>query len=397
MENQGHYLPKEEMLQVVRMHKNMTIGVPKEVSFEENRIALAPEAVNLLVQNGHTIFIESEAGVNARFTDSEYAEAGAEIKYNKADVFKADILLKVAPLTLEEIEMLKPRQTVISVLNFNIQSDTYFKQLAAKKITALSYEFIKDKTGTFPIVRAMSEIAGNASVMIAAEYLRNTNYGKGILFGGFSGITPTEVVILGAGTVGEFAARSAMGLGAMVKVFDNSIYKLRRLQNNLNSRIFTSIIQPKVLLKSLKRAHVVIGAIHPPEDVTPCVVTEEMVKEMKNGSIVVDVSIDRGGCFETSKITTHSQPVFVKHGVTHYCVPNIPSNVPHTASYALSNFFAPILINLGENGSIESLIKYDYGIRQGVYMYSGILTNRIIGKRFGINAQDLELLLAAFP
>ncbi|MDD3875853.1 MAG: alanine dehydrogenase [Bacteroidales bacterium] len=392
----NHLMPQEEMLRVAEGRKNLSIGVPKETSFEENRIALAPEAVSLLTQNGHIVLVESQAGNNARFSDSEYAEAGADIKYVKSDVFKADIILKVAPLTTEEFELLKPRQTIISVLNYQVQNEEYFKKLASKKITALAYEFIKDRAGTLPLVRSMSEIAGNASVLIAAEYLGDTKFGKGLLLGGLSGITPTEVVILGAGTVGEYAARVALGFGALVKVFDNSIYRLRRLQNNLNTRIFTSIIQPKVLSKSLKRAHVVIGAIHAPEGITPCVVSEALVKEMKPGAIIVDVSIDRGGCFETSRITTHSNPVFVKHGITHYCVPNIPSRVPQTASYALSNFFAPTLLCISDHGGIENLLKYDYGLRQGVYMYAGILTNRFVGQYFKMPHQDLELLMAAF-
>jgi len=392
----AHIQPQEQLVKIKTHQKSLSIGVPLEVSFEENRIALAPEAVNLIVENGHQVFFEAGAGKNARFTDTEFAEAGAEIKHSKEEVFKADIILKVAPPTFEEIELMKQRQTIISVLNYTRQNEAFFKKLAEKRITALSYEFIKDKTNTFPVVRAMSEIAGNTSIMIAANFLGDTNYGKGILLGGFSGITPTEVVILGAGTVGEYATRAAMGLGAMVKVFDNSIYKLRRLQNNLNTRIFTSIIQPKVLVKALKRAHVVIGAIHSPEGRTPCVVTEDMVKQMKSGAIIVDVSIDRGGCFETSHVTTHSNPVFIKHNVTHYCVPNIPSKVPHTASYALSNFFAPIILNIGELGGIDNLLKYDYGIRHGVYMFSGILTNKYIGQHFNMPHQDLELLMAAF-
>jgi len=294
----SHLQPKEQLVQIKSQRKSLTIGVPREISFEENRIALAPEAINLIIENGHHVIIESKAGDNARFTDKEFAEAGAEIKYSKEEIFKADIILKVAPPSHEEIDLLKTRQTIISVLNYTRQNDIFFKKLAAQKITAISYEFIKDKADTFPVVRAMSEIAGNTAIIVAADYLGNTNYGKGILLGGFSGITPTEVVILGAGTVGEYAARAAMGLGAMVKVFDNSIYRLRRIQNNLNTRMFTSIIQPKVLLKALKRAHVAIGAIHSPEGITPCVVNEEMVKQMKEGSIIVDVSIDRGGCFE---------------------------------------------------------------------------------------------------
>ncbi|NTW33798.1 MAG: alanine dehydrogenase, partial [Bacteroidetes bacterium] len=303
---------------------------------------------------------------------------------------------KVAPPSYEEIDLMKCRQTLISTMHLTIQDKNYFKKIISKKITALSFELIKDKTGSFPVVRAMSEIAGNTCVLIAAEYMSDTVYGKGSMFGGFSGITPSEVVILGAGTVGEFAARAAMGLGALVKIFDNSLYKLRRLQNNLNTRIFTSIIQPKVLLKSLKTADVVICALPALEGRSPIIITEQMVMEMKNCSVIVDVSIDQGGCVETSRATNHTDPVFQLHGVTHYCVPNIASKVPHTASYALSNFFAPILIDLGEEGGIDNKLKNDYGVRQGVYLYNGILTNKFIGEYFKMPYQDIELLMAAF-
>ena len=392
----GKLLPQEEMLEIKRQKKSVSIGLPREISFQENRIALVPEAVGLLVQNGHQVLIETNAGRAAHFLDNEFSEQGAQIVYSPEEVYKADIILKVAPPSDEEIDMMKSRQTLISVLHLTVRDQTYFKKLIAKKITALSYEYIKDKTGSFPVVRAMSEIAGNTSVLIAAEYLCNQQFGKGIMLGGFSGITPTEVVILGAGTVGEFAARAAMGLGALVKVFDNSLYKLRTLQNNLNSRIFTSIIQPKVLLKSLKTANVVIGAIHTQEGRTPIVVTEEMVMEMKQRAVIVDVCIDQGGCFETSRVTNHTDPVFQAHGVTHYCVPNIASKVPHTASYALSNFFAPILLDLGETGGIENKLKNDYCVRQGAYLYNGILTNKFIGEYYGMPYQDIELLMAAF-
>jgi len=392
----GQLMPQEEMLEVKRQKKSVSIGVPRETSFQENRIALVPEAVGLLVQNGHQVLIETNAGKAAYFPDNEFSEHGGQIVYSAEEVFKADIILKVGPPSESEIDLLKSRQTLISALHVTIQNQNYFKKLAAKKITALSFELIKDKTGSFPVVRAMSEIAGNTSVLIAAEYLSDPVYGKGGMLGGFSGITPTEVVILGAGTVGEFAARAAMGLGALVKIFDNSLYKLRRLQNNLNTRIFTSIIQPKVLLKSLKTADVVIGALHANEGRAPIVVTEQMVMEMKSGSVIIDVSIDQGGCVETSRVTNHSEPVFQFNNVTHYCVPNIASKVPHTASYALSNFFAPILLDLGEKGGVENKLKNDYGVRQGVYLYNGILTNKFIGEYYGISYQDIDLLMAAF-
>ena len=389
-------MPQEEMLEMKKQKKMVSIGVPREISFQENRVALVPEAVGLLVQNGHQVLIETNAGKEAHFPDNEFSEQGGQIVYSAEEVYKADIILKVAPPSNEEIEMMKNRQTLISVLHLTIHDQSYFKKLSLKKITALSFEFFKDKTGSFPVVRAMSEIAGNTSVLIAAEYLCDSEYGKGSMLGGFSGITPTEVVIIGAGTVGEFAARAAMGLGAFVKIFDNSLYKLRRIQNNLNTRVFTSIIQPKVLLKSLRTADVVIGALHGTGGRTPIVVTEQMVMEMKQGAVIVDVSIDEGGCVETSHVTNHTEPVFQKHGVTHYCVPNIASKVSHTASYALSNFFAPILLKLGEEGGIENMLKNDSGVRHGVYLFNGTLTNKFIGEYFKMPYQDIELLMAAF-
>ncbi len=394
--SQGKLLPQEETLEVKNRKNRLVIGIPKEVALQEKRVPLAPEAVSLLTQNGHRVIIEKEAGLNAHFSDNEYSEAGAEIIYEKEEVFKADIILKIAPLIPEEIQLMHTGQTLLSTITLPVQSSAYFKSLMAKKINAVAFELIKDKTNTFPLVRSMSEIAGNTAILIAAEYLCDTRHGKGRMFGGFSGITPTEVVILGAGTVGEFAVRAAMGLGAMVKVFDNSIYKLRRLQNNLNTRIFTSIIQPKVLLKALKTADVVIGAIHSPWGRTPIVISEEMIAQMKYGSVIIDVSIDQGGCVETSKVTSHADPVFKKHDITHYCVPNIASKVPHTASYAFSNFFAPILLSIGEYGGIVNMLKSDLGVRQGVYLFNGTLTNQYIGESFQLPYQDIELLMAAF-
>ncbi len=392
----GKLLPQEETLEVRKRKNRLTIGIPREVTFQENRIALAPEAVALLCQNGHRVMLEKNAGANAHFPDTEYSEAGAEIIYETEEVYKADIILKVAPPTENEIKFLKTGQTLMSTITLPVQKSSWFKALMAKKINAIAFELIKDKTNTFPLVRSMSEIAGNTSILIAAEYLCDKKHGKGRMFGGFSGITPTEVVILGAGTVGEFALRAAMGLGALVKVFDNSVYKLRRLQNNFNTRIFTSIIQPKVLLKALRTADVVIGAIHSPYGKSPVVVTEEMVAQMKYGSVIVDLSIDQGGCIETSRVTNHADPVFKKHDVTHYCVPNVAAKVPHTASYAFSNFFAPVILGIGEYGGIVNMLKNESGVRHGVYIFNGTLTNQYIGEYFRLPYQDIELLMAAF-
>ena len=392
----SHLMPQEEMLEVAKRKGSLVIGIPRETAFQENRVALAPEAVSLLVQNGHQVMVETKAGENAYFADNEYVEAGAQLVYSAEEVFKASIILKVAPLCDRELEYLKMGQVIFSTLAMPMQKEEYFRSLISKKVTAIAFELIRDKTKTFPLVRSMSEIAGNTAILIASQYLSDPKYGKGRMFGGFSGITPTEVVILGAGTVGEFAVRAAMGLGALVKVFDNNIYKLRHLQNNLNSRIFTSIIQPKVLLKALKTADVVVGALHSSWGRTPIVISEEMVSQMKYGSVIVDVCIDQGGCVETSEITTHSDPVFKKLGITHYCVPNIGSRVPHTASYAFSNFFAPVLLAIGEGGGVENLLKYDTDIRHGAYLFNGILTNQYIGESFGLPYQDINLLMAAF-
>jgi alanine dehydrogenase len=276
-----------------------------------------------------------------------------------------------------------------------VQPENFVKQLMQKKVTAIAYDYIKDQDGIYSVIRSMGEIAGSTSILIAAEYLSNVNNGQGSILGGISGISPTEVIILGAGTVGEFAARAAIGLGASVKVFDNSIYRLRRLQSNIGSRIFTSVIQPKVLAKHLKTADVVIGAIRAPQGRTPCVVSEDMVSEMKTDSVIVDVSIDQGGCFETSHVTNHSNPVFRKHGVIHYCVPNIASRVSRTASYALSTIFAPILLNIGEEGGVPNMLKSNSGVRNGVYLYHGTLTNKYLGETFNLPYTDLDLLMAA--
>ena len=388
-------MPQEEMLELVRQRSSLTIGVPKEISLQENRIPLVPDGVALLFRNDHQVIMEAGAGITAHFTDHEYSEAGCQIVQSASEVYKADIILKVGPLTQEEMNWLRPKQTVISTLQMSVQKEDYFRGLLAKKVTALAFEMIRDRTKQLAVTRAMSEIAGSTSISIAAEYLAHAEYGRGKMFGGYTGISPSEVVIIGAGTVAEFAARSALGVGALVKVFDNSVYRLRRIQNNLGQRIFTSILHPKVLLESMRSADVVIGAIHSPEGKTPCIITEEMVKQMKEGSLIIDVSIDQGGCFETSRPTSHSNPVYKLHGVTHYCVPNIPSRVPHTASQALNNIFVPIILNMGINGGIGNLLKLDLGVRHGVYVYNGVITNLFISKQFNLPFQDIDLLMAA--
>jgi alanine dehydrogenase len=390
---QGSLMPKEEMLEVARKKGKLFIGIPKEISFQERRVALVPEAVSLLVSNGHRVLMETKAGEGASFTDNEYSEAGAEICYDRKEIFRCDIILKVAPPSSEEIELMSGGQTLISALQLSVQPKEILQQLMSKKITAIAWDYIRDEDGVFPIVRSMSEIAGTTSMIVAGELLSSFASGKGIMLGGIAGVQPTEVVVIGAGTVGEFATRAALGLGASVKVFDNSLSRLRRLQNDLGTRVYTSVLQPKVLAKALKRADVVIGALRAPLGRTPCVVTEEMVEVMKSGSVMVDVSIDQGGCFETSHVTNHNDPTFIKHGVIHYCVPNIASRVSRTASFALSNIFSPILLEMGDHGGCRELIKNDSGFRSGVYIFRGTLTSEVLGKVFNLKYKHIELLL----
>ena len=388
-------IPQEEKLELKKQAKSLFIGVPKEITFQESRIAIVPDAVQLLVSRGHEVYIESNAGAGANFSDEEYSEAGAKIIYDTKEIYKADVILKVEPPTLDEIDLMKGRQTLISALQITTRSKSFVEKLAKKKINCLAYEFIQDDSGMMPLIRSMSEIAGNTSVLIASEYLSNVNLGKGLLFGGIAGVTPTEVVIIGAGTVGEFAARSALGLGASVKVFDNSLTKLRRLQNDINIRVFTSIIQPKVLEKALRRADVVIGALCSYDKRTPCVVSKQMVSQMKEGSVIIDVSIDQGGCFETSKITNHAKPTFNKYGVIHYCVPNIPSRVARTASYSMSNLLTPIILKVGDFGGLDNVIVSDVGLRQGVYICHGMVTNKMVGKWFKLDYKEIDLIIAS--
>jgi alanine dehydrogenase len=390
---QGSLLPKEEMLEIARKKGSLYIGIPKETSFQERRVALVPEAVSLLVSNGHRVKIETKSGEGANFSDNEYSEAGAEICYSTKEIFECDIIFKVAPPSEDEVDMMRGNQTLISALQLSIQPKVILKKLMDKKVTAIAWDYIRDEGGVYPVVRTLGEIAGTTAILVAGELLSSFSSGKGMMLGGIAGVTPTEVVVIGAGTVGEFSTRAAIGLGASVKVFDNSLSRLRRLQNDVGQRVFTSILNPKVLSKALRRADVVIGAIRAPLGRTPCVVTDSMVQAMKQGSVVVDVSIDQGGCFETSSVTNHNEPTYVVHGVTHYCVPNIASRVSRTASFALSNIFSPILLDMGDQGGCSDLIKNNQGFRNGVYIYKGMLTSEVLGKVFDLKYKNIDLLI----
>ena len=385
-------LPQEERLEVLKQKGNLFIGIPKETAFQEKRVCLAPDAVSALVHNGHRVLLESGAGIGASFSDKDYSEAGAEITKDTTKVFSCPIILKIEPPSTDEIELINPQAILISALQLKTQAKSYFETLASKRITALAFEFIRDEDGAYPVVRQLSEIAGNASVLIAAELLSNVNNGNGLMFGNISGVPPTEVVIIGAGTVGEFAVRSALGIGANVRVFDNSITKLRNLQAKLGRTIYTSTIQPKNLLKALKRCDVAIGAVRG-KNRSPILVSEFMVENMKPGSVIIDVSIDMGGCFETSDITNHNHPTFEKHGVIHYCVPNIPARYSRTASVSISNIFTPYLLEIGEHGGLENALRFDRGLKNGLYFYHGILTNKSVADWFDLDFNDANLLI----
>lgn len=388
------FYPQESMLAVETRRRKLFIGLPRETSLQENRLGLTPEAVKHLVNEGHEVVLESGAGEPSKYSDHDYSEAGASIVYSQKEVYAADLILKVAPPTQDEIEHMRPNQTLISALQFGSLTGEYIAALARKKVNAISFELIKDPSGARPVVRAMSEIAGSTVMLIAAEYLARANEGKGIILGGITGVPPSQVVILGAGTVAEYAARAATGLGAEVKVFDNHIYKLRRLKQNLGTQLYTSTLDTFVLNQQIRRADVVIGALNVEEGRIPFMVPEDVVSQMSPGSVIIDVSIDQGGCFETSELTSHNKPVFRKYDVIHYCVPNIPSRVPRTATNALSNIFTPILQEISQHGGINEVLFTNEHFRSGVYIYKGSLTNVSIAKKFNMRYKELGLMIA---
>jgi alanine dehydrogenase len=390
------FMPKEEHLETAVKNRRISIGIPCDKKDDEKRVALTPEAVCLLVESDNEVIVQKGAGLGANYSDKDYSENGAIISDSPARVFSADAVIKVAPFTEKESEFLKGNQVILSYLNVLKLSEETLGKLIRKKVTAIAFEKIQDTNGEFPVVESMSEIAGITSLLIASEYLSNMHGGKGVMLGGITGVTPTEVVILGANTAGEFAARAAIGLGSTVKIFDNSVPRLRRFQNLLGERLQTSVFHPQVLKKALKSADVLIGAIEL-EDLKPWYyITEEMVRNMKKGAVIIDLSIDRGGCIETTECRALKDPVYEKHGVIHFSAWNLPSRVARTASIALSNIFTPLLQSMADAGGITQLLKNDHGVRNSAYLYNGMLTNETLGQKFGIISKDLDLLISAF-
>ena len=390
------FMPREELIEKAVSRRQISIGMPHDVHDDEKRIALTPEAVKILTDTGNEVFLEANAGQDAGFADRDYSDNGAVVVDTQQKVYDCDIVIKIAPFTEKEAGLLKGNQVVISFMNAATMREETLTQLTRKRVTALASERIKDSDGILPVVESMSEISGITSILIASEYLSNTSGGKGVMLGGVTGVTPTEVVIIGANRAGEYAARAALGLGAIVRVFDSSVHRLRNFQNLLGQRLYTSTFHPQVLQKALKSADVLIGALSP-DDLRPWFyVTEEMVQGMKRGSVIIDLSVDTGGCVETTEPRAIKNPIYEKHGVIHYSAWNLPSRVPKTASIALSNVFRPLMQDIADAGGITPMLKFNNGLRNGVYIYNGILTNEMLAQKFGILSKDINLLLAAF-
>lgn len=392
---EGSLYPREKLLKVKPGNKSMQISIPREISYQENRVALTPVATAILTANGQQVCLEQGAGKHSFFMDDQYSESGTRIVYSAKEAFEADLIVKVEPPTPDEIAMIKPGSTLISALQMGHANADYFEMLNKKKITAIAYEMLEDKAGGLPLVNAMSELAGNLAIPIASEYMSTVNGGKGIILGGITGVPSTRVIIIGAGTVAQNAARATLGLGAEVRIFDNEVYKLRRIKHKLNNAVFTSVIDSATLSQSLRSADVVIGALRPEKGSARCVVTEEMVASMNPGAVIIDVSIDQGGCIETSKTTSHASPTFRKYDVIHYCVPNMASRAARTATTALSNILTPILLKIADAGGIDEMIYQYPWFNRGVYAYKGSTTSLPLSKRFNLPYKDLNLLLAA--
>lgn len=379
-----------------RHKKQLRIGIPKESYFFENRVALTPESVRVIVANGHEVFVQKGAGVASSFPDVAYSSAGAHLVYTHEDVFtKAETIVKISPPSREELDLIRPHQTLLSAVNLGSMSPEVLQALIKKNVLAIGFEFLQDSSGGRPIVQIMSEIAGVTSIHIATELLSGNAGGRGMLLGGVTGVPPAVVTIIGAGSVGFNAARTALGMGATVKVIDQEVHQLRRLEQHLGRKVHTAVSMRNYIEDAVVSSDVVIGAAFKPGQRTPVVVTEDMIMQMREGSVVVDVAIDQGGCVESSSPTTHEKPTFTIHDVVHYCVPNIASRIPATASAAISNILGPLLIQAGDMGGIEPLVRTNEGVKQSVYTYRKHLTKRSLASIFGMDFMDINLLVAS--
>ncbi len=382
---------QEEHLDVARKKSQYSIGIPYKIS--DYRVPLTPNAVKTLTDRGHQITVQSNAGNKAGYTDLNYSDAGAKIVSGTEAVFESQIIIQTTPLDEKDLVYYRPDHLLISPLYLPSLSKEFLVEVQKKQITAAAMEYMRDATGSFPIVRMMSELAGASCMQTAAQYLSLEKGGKGVILGGITGIPPSKVIILGAGMVGTYAAKAAIALGAEVRVFDSSIEKLMRLQQEIGTKLYTSVIDPALVAKEIVDADVLIGAHHSTSGKSKILVSEDMVISMKDGSVIVDLSIDQGGCVETSHMTTLEDPVFVKHGVIHYCVPNTTASYAHTASQAISQVLLPMLSEATDSNSLESLLYENPGFRNGVYLYKGRVTNQYLSEKFGLKYSNLDLLL----
>lgn len=396
-QGQGVYIPQELLKELSKVNNRLLIGIPCERVEDERRLALTPEAVDMLTDRGHHVLVETGAGLGINYSDNHYSEAGAEIVATPAEVYQADVILKILPPLAAEVAMMKQRATLFSTVQFNVFSQEAFELMMAKRVTAIAYELLADETQCCPVLNVISEIEGTASIFIASELLSNTQGGKGILLGGIPGVSPTEVVIIGAGNAGTVAARAAMALGASVKVFDDDINKLRTIQQVLGQGLFTSTFHPNVLQNAFRSADVVIGAMRYINSHHRYIIAEDMIRTMKRGALVIDLRINQGGCFETTCCLCPSDPaIFEQYGVLHYCKQNISNYVARTTSMALSNIFVPMLFQLGDAGAVQGMVKSDPGFKSGVYMYCGKPVNNYVSNRFGLSSNNIDLYLSAF-
>lgn len=396
-QTQGAYIPQELLEELRKVSNRLLIGIPKELDTEERRLALTPEAVGMIVECGHRVIVETNAGLGINYSDNHFAEAGAEIVSTPAEVYQADYILKMLPPLPCEVALMKPRSTLFSMIQFNLFDSDSYEGLMRKRINAFAYELMTDDSFRAPILNVISEIEGTSSVMIAAELLSNTKGGKGILLGGIPGVPPTEVVIIGAGNAGTVAARAALGLGATVKVFDDDINKLRMLQQVLGQKIFTSNFHPNVLRNAFASADVVVGAMRYINSRRRYVIAEDLIRTMKRGALVIDLRVNQGGCFETTCCLSSSDPeVFEQFGILHYCKPNISNHVARTTSMAFSNIITPLITLLGDMGTIQTAIKADVCFRSGIYMYCGKPVNNYVSNHFNMLSNNLDIYLSAF-
>jgi alanine dehydrogenase len=372
----------------------MIIGVPAETHRHEHRVGLTPYAVRWLVDRGHTVVVEQGAGAAARFPDDEYRAAGATVAYNGEEAYKrAELVCRVSAPSRDDLDLLRPESIVCGFQHLSVQPRATIDRLRELEITAIGYELIEDGEGHRPVLVPFSEMAGQMAIYLASHLLENGQGGRGILLGAVPGIAPPTVLILGAGTVGRTAARRAVAIGAHVIVLDEDLAKLRGLSRDLSGQVVTQLAAQDRLAQYTAIADVVIGAVLIPGARAPFLVTEEMVKRMRPGSVIIDLSIDQGGCVETSRPTTPEHPTFVVHDVVHYCVPNMTANVARTASRALADAVRHWIADIAEHGPAEAF-RTDGGLASGVYLYRGAVVHPALAAAHGLPIRALTDLLA---